>query len=227
MHVDDLGVDTIGSERLGSLKRLGDHEATSDDGHIGPLAHDHAATNLELIVLAVVDNRCCQAAEAHVDRSLKLIGGAHASASLDVIGGDDHRHARNRAHERDILAALMRSAVFTDRDARMRSANFDVEVRIADGVTHLLIRTTGGEHGKGARKGDATRGRNAGGKPHQVALGNAGIVEALRVRSLKLTGLRGGGQVGIENHKVIVLIAQLDKCLAIANARGDFLDVCH
>ena len=47
------------------------------------------------------------------------------------------------------------------------------------------------------------------------------------MRSLKLTGLRGGGQVGIENHKVIALIAQLDKCLAIANARGDFLDVCH
>ena len=109
----------------------------------------------------------------------------------------------------------------------MRGADFDVEVRIADGITHLFVRAAGGEHGKGARKGDVARGRNAGGEPHQVALGNAGVVEALRVRSLKLTGLCGGGQVGIENHKVIVLIAQLDKCLAIANARGDFLDVCH
>ena len=193
MHVDDLGVNTIGSERLGSLKRLGDHQAAGDDGHIGPLAHDHAATNLELIVLAVVDDRCCQTAEAHVDRTFKLIGGAHASTSLDVICGNDHRHTRNSAHERDVLAALMRSAVFTDRDARMRGADFDVEVRIADGIAHLLVRTTGGEHGKGARKGDVARGRNAGGKPHQVAFGNAGIVEALRVRSLKLTGLRGGG----------------------------------
>ena len=121
----------------------------------------------------------------------------------------------------------MRGAVFTDRDARVRGADFDVEVRIADGITHLLVRAAGGEHGKGACKGDVARGCNAGGKPHQVTLGNAGVVEALRVRSLKLTGLRGGGQVGIENHKVIVLIAQLDKCLAIANARGDFLDVCH
>ena len=109
----------------------------------------------------------------------------------------------------------------------MRGADFDVEVRIADGITHLLIRAAGGEHGKGARKGDVARGRNAGGEPHQVALGNAGVVEALRVRSLKLAGLRGGGQVGIENHKVVALIAQLDKCLAIANTRGDFLDVCH
>ena len=109
----------------------------------------------------------------------------------------------------------------------MRGANFDVEVRIADGITHLFVRAAGGEHGKGARKGNVARGRNAGGKPHQVALGNAGVVETLRMGSLKLTGLCGGGQVGIEHYKVIVLIAQLDKCLAIANARGDFLDVCH
>ena len=109
----------------------------------------------------------------------------------------------------------------------MRGADFDVEVRIADSITYLLVRAASGEHGKGARKGDVTRGRNASGKPHQVALGNAGVVEALRVRSLELTGLRCGGQVGIEDHKVIALIAQLDKCLAIANARGDFFDLCH
>ena len=227
VHIDDLGIDTIGSERLGSLKRLGDHKATSDDGHIGPLAHDHAATNLELIVLVIVNDRRCQASEAHVDRSLKLIGGAHASASLDVIGGNDYRHTRDRAHERDVLAALMRGAVFTDRDTRMRGTDFDVEVRIANGITHLFVRAAGGEHGKGARKGDVARGRNAGGEPHQVALGNAGIVEALRVRSLKLTRLRSGSQVGIEHYKVIVLIAQLDERLAVAYARGDFFDLCH
>ena len=227
MHGDALGIDTIGSERLGSLKRLGDHKATSDDGHIGPLAHDHAATNLELIVLVIVDDRCCQAAEAHVNRALKLIGGAHTGTSLDVVGGNDHRHTRNRAHECDILAALVRGAVLAHRNAGMSSANLDVEVRVADGIADLLVGATGGKHRKGARKSNAARGRDAGGKTHQVALGNAGVVEALRVRSLKLTGLRGGGQVGIENHKVIALIAQLDKCLAIANARGDFLDVCH
>lgn len=121
----------------------------------------------------------------------------------------------------------MRGAVFTDRDTRMRGADFDVEVRIADGITHLLVRAAGGEHGKGARKGNAARGRDAGSKTHQVALGDTGIVKALRMGGLKLTRLRSGGQVGVEHHKVIVLIAQLDKRLAIANARGDFLDVCH
>ena len=109
----------------------------------------------------------------------------------------------------------------------MRGANLDVEVRVANGIADLFVRAAGGEHGKGARKGDVARGRDAGGKTHQVALGDAGVVEAPRVRGLKLTGLRGSGQVGIENHKVIALIAQLDERLAIANARGDFFDVCH
>ena len=109
----------------------------------------------------------------------------------------------------------------------MGSANLDVEVRVANGIADLFVRAAGGEHGKGARKGDVARGRNAGGEPHQVALGNAGIVEALRVRSLKLTRLRSGSQVGIEHYKVIVLIAQLDERLAVAYARGDFFDLCH
>ena len=121
----------------------------------------------------------------------------------------------------------MRGAVFTDRDARVRGADLDVEVRIADGVTDLLKSAAGGKHGKGASKGSTTGGRDTGGDTHQVALGNAHVKEAVGAGGLKLTGLRGGSQVGVEDHKVIVLIAQLDKCLAIANARGDFLDVCH
>ena len=96
-----------------------------------------------------------------------------------------------------------------------------------DGVADLLKGATGGKHGKGAREGDAARGRDAGGKAHQVALGDAGIIEALGMGGLKLAGLRGGRQVGIENHEVIALVAQLDKRLAVAYTRGDFFDLCH
>ena len=175
----------------------------------------------------IVNDRCCQAAEAHVNRALKLIGGAHTGTSLDVVGGNDHRHTRNRAHECDILAALVRGAVLAHRNAGMGSANFDVEVRVANGIADLLVGATGGKHRKGARKSNAARGRDAGGKTHQVALGDAGIVKALRVSSLKLPRLRSGSQVGIEHYKVIVLIAQLDERLAVAYARGDFFDLCH
>ena len=109
----------------------------------------------------------------------------------------------------------------------MGGANLDVEVRIADGIAHLFVSATGGKHGKGAREGNAPRGRDAGGKAHQVALGDTGIVKALGMGCLELAGLRGGGKIGIENHEVIVLVAQLDKRLAVAYARGDFFDLCH
>ena len=215
------------TRRLGGSKRLGDHKAAGDDRHIGPLAHDYAAADLELIVLAVVDDRRRQAAEAHVDRPLKLVGGAHAGAGLDIVGGNNHRHARNRAHERNVLAALVRSAVLAHRNARVGSTDLDVEMRVADGVADLLVGAAGGKHGKGAREGNAARSRDAGGKAHQVALGDTGIIEALGIGGLKLAGLRGGRQVSIENHEVIALVAQLDKRLAVAYARGDFFDLCH
>ena len=109
----------------------------------------------------------------------------------------------------------------------MRGADLDVEMRIADGVADLLEGAAGGEHGKGAREGDAPGGRDTGGDAHQVALGNAHIEEAVGASGLKFAGLRGGGQVGIEDHKVVVLVGELDEGLAVAYARGDFLDVCH
>ena len=100
-------------------------------------------------------------------------------------------------------------------------------MRVADGVADLLKGAAGGKHGKAAREGDATGGRDTGGDTHQVAFGDAHIEEAVGASGLKLTGLRGGGQVGVEDHKVIVLAGELDEGLAVAYARGDFLDVCH
>ena len=102
-----------------------------------------------------------------------------------------------------------------------------VEVRVADGVADLLEGAAGGEHGKSAREGSTAGGRDTGGDAHQVALGNAHVKEAIGAGGLELAGLRGGGQVGVEDHKVVVLGSELDEGLAVAYARGDFLDVCH
>ena len=109
----------------------------------------------------------------------------------------------------------------------MRGADLDVEVRVADRVADLFKGTASGKHGKGARKGNAAGGRDTGGNTHQVALGDAHIKEAIGAGSLELAGLRCSSQVGIENNKVIVLGSELDEGLAVAYARGDFLDVCH
>lgn len=133
----------------------------------------------------------------------------------------------DNAHEGDILAALVRGAVLAHRDTGVRGTDLNVEMRIADGVADLLKGAASGEHGKGARKGNAAGGRDTGGNTHQVALGDAHIEEAVGAGGLKLAGLRGGGEVGVEDHKVIVLVGELDEGLAVAYARGDFLDVCH
>ena len=227
VHVDDLGVDALGSELLGGLESLADHQATGDDGHIGALAHDNTLTQLEVVGLGVVDNRRGQTGEAHVHRTVALVGGARHRAGLDVVGRNDHSHARDDAHEGDILAALVRGAVLAHRDTGVRGTNLNVEVRVADGVTDLLKSAAGGEHGKGAREGNAAGGRDTGGDAHQVTLGNAHIEETIGAGGLELAGLRGGGQVGVEDHKVIVLVGELDEGLAVAYARGDFFDVCH
>ena len=227
VHVDDLGVDALGSELLGGLESLADHQAAGDDGHIGALAHDNALTQLELVGLGVVDNRRGQTGEAHVHGAVALVGGARHGTGLHIVGGNDHGHAGDDAHEGDILAALVRGTVLAHRNTGVRGTDLNVKVRIADGVADLLKGAAGGKHGKAARKGDAAGGCDTGGNTHQVALGDAHIEEAVGAGGLKLAGLRGGGQVGVEDHKVIVLIGELDEGLAVAYARGDFLDVCH
>ena len=227
VHVDDLGVDTLGSELLGGLESLADHQAAGDDGHIGALAHDNALTQLELVGLGVVDNRRGQTGKAHVHRTVALVGGARHGAGLHIVGRNDNGHAGDDAHKGDILAALVRGAILAHRDTGVRGTDLNVKVRVADGVTDLLKGATGSEHGKGAREGNTTGGRDTGGNTHQVALGDTHVEEAVGASGLKFAGLRGGGQVGVEDHKVIVLVGELDEGLAVAYARGDFLDVCH
>ena len=99
--------------------------------------------------------------------------------SLHVVGGNNYGHAGDDAHEGDILAALVCGTVLAHRDTSVRGTDLNVEVRVADGVTDLLKGAAGGEHGKGAREGNATSGRDTGGDAHQVALGNAHIEEAV------------------------------------------------
>lgn len=121
----------------------------------------------------------------------------------------------------------MRGTILAHRDTGVRGTDLNIEVRVADGVTNLFKSAAGGEHGKGAREGNTTGGRDAGSDAHQVALGDAHIEEAVGAGCLELAGLRGGGKVGVEDHKVIVLVGELDEGLAVAYTRGDFLDVCH
>ena len=227
VHVDDLDGDALGGERVGRLERSGDHEATGDDGRVGALAHHDGAAKFELIVLGVVDHRRGQAAKTQVERAIGGIGATRRSTGLHVVGGDDHRHAGDGAHEGDVLVALVRGAVLAHGNSGMSRADLHIEMRIADGIANLLVGAAGGEHGKGARKGNATGGGDTRGEAHHIALCDAGVIEAIGEGGLELGRLGRSREVGIEDQEVVVLCAKLDQGLAVAHAGGDSLLVCH
>ena len=47
MHVDDLSIDAVGSERLGSSECLSDHETARDDRDIRALPYNNTAADLD------------------------------------------------------------------------------------------------------------------------------------------------------------------------------------
>lgn len=107
-----------------------------------------------------------QTGKAHVHGAVALVGGARRGAGLHVVGGNNHGHAGDDAHEGDILAALVRGAILAHRDTGVRGTNLNVEMRIADGVCEPAQRLAGGKHGKAAREGDAAGGCDASGNTH-------------------------------------------------------------
>ena len=69
--------------------------------------------------------------------------------------------------------------------------------------------------------------RYTGGDADHVRLGDTRVVEALRVGGLELAGLGGGGEVGVQDHEVVVLGAEGHELLSVACAGGDLLDISH
>ncbi|MPM53030.1 hypothetical protein SDC9_99794 [bioreactor metagenome] len=107
----------------------------------------------------------------------------------------------------------------------MGHAQLHVEIGIGHGVAHLLIGAAGAEHGKGGAEGNQSHGGHSRGHRHEIALGNAHIVVAVRVNLLKFRGLGGVGQIRVQNHHLVVPRAQLNQRLAVRGAGCDFL--CH
>ena len=89
------------------------------------------------------------AAKAHIAGAYHLVGGLDHGSCLHVIGGAHNGHAGDGAHQGEVLAALVGSAVLAHGNAAVGGADFHVQVGIADGVAHLLIGASGGKHGKG------------------------------------------------------------------------------
>ena len=60
-----------------------------------------------------------------------------------------------------------------------------------------------------------------------MLLSNAHVQHAVGEFLLKYAGFGGIGQIGVQNHHIVVLPAQLHQSLAVAVPGSDFLYVCH
>ena len=180
-----------------------------------------------MIVGLIVEHGNSQTAKAKVDRTLHLIGGADSSACFHVVGGADDGHAGQAAHEGEVLAALVRSAVLTDGDAAVGSADLHVQVGVGH-VADLLKGTARSEHRKAGHEGNIAHGGQAGGDAHHVGLGDAAVKVAVRVSLAEHTGLGSGSEVGVQDHQVVVALSgQCFQSIAVALAGSDHFYICH
>ena len=109
----------------------------------------------------------------------------------------------------------MGCAVLTDGDTGMGCADFNIQVGVTDGVTHLLERTACCKHRKGAgKRNEALRGKTCC-NTHQVRLGNAAVEEPLGKCVFESNGHGRLCKVGVQNHQFIIFCAKLGQRVAI------------
>ena len=98
---------------------------------------------------------------------------------------------------------------------------------VADGVADLLKGAAGGEHGEGGGEGNQAHGGHTGGHADHVGLGDAAVEVAVREGLLEGLGLGGVGQVGVQNHQILMLRTQRGQSLAVGITGSNFFHVCH
>ena len=225
-HIDDPGVDALSCQRLTGLDRLIDHQAVGDDGDIVAVTHHFALTDLELEAL-LMEHRHSQTTHPQIHRALILVSRDGGSLRLHTVGGADHHHAGDGAHQGEILTALMGSAVLAHGHTAVGSAHFDVQGGIADGVADLLISTTGGEHGEGRSEGSEAAGSQTRRHAHHIRFSDAAVEVPVREFLGEHTGLGRTGQIRIQHDDIIMGLTQSHQALAIPVTGGHFLHICH
>ena len=138
-----------------------------------------------------------------------------ACSGLGPVRRDDHGHVRDHPHHRDVLDGLVRSAVLAHRDARVARHDLHVQVRIADGLPHLLPGPARGEHRKGARERQLAADGESRGRAHHVLLGNADIEEPVREHLGELRGLGRTRQVRVQHHHVVPFFPEVDQRIPV------------
>lgn len=109
----------------------------------------------------------------------------------------------------------------------MGGTDLHVQVRITNGVAHLLESPSGSKHGEGRSKGHQSGGGETRCHADHVGFRNAAVEVPFRESLLEGSSFGGTGQVGIQNHQIFMFRTQLGQCLAVAVTGRDFLYICH
>ena len=146
MDIDHGGIDALGSQQLTGFDGGGDHNAGGKDHGVLAVAQHTALPQLKAVVGGIENDRHRITAKPEIDRSVVFQNRLDRSVGLGRVGGVHNRHVRQRAHQRQILAELVRRAVLPDGNAGVTGSDFHVQLRISDRVANLLIRAAAGEH---------------------------------------------------------------------------------
>ena len=227
MNVDHFCVNTVSCQFVCCFQSAGYTCAGRDDRHILAFLQHNALADFKLILRFVIDHRNCCTSESEIYRPLIIDRRFHSCLSLNIIGRNDHRHAGNRSHQCNVLITLMGCSVLSDGNTCMGSADLYIQMRITDGISHLLKVTSCRKHGKRTDKRNLTAGCKSRRDTGHITLCDTAVNMALRKCLLENTGFGCTCKVSIQYNQIGIFRTALGKCITITFSCRDFLNISH
>ena len=194
-----------------------------------PLPHDLGLAELEAVIVAKYD-RHLVTQQPTVERSGNVGGKLRYLAHFGGIARIDHRHVRNRAHQREIVDRLVRSAV-AGGDPGQRGEHLHVGLAVCTRDRHEVVRAARCEAAVRRAVGDVSGLGESGGDGDERLFCHSDVEEAIRIEIAE--GMHVGvlAEIGGERHHVAVLALRLDQALRERRfhrpAMLDGLDLAH
>jgi hypothetical protein len=152
--------------------------------------------------------------DAKIDGARRRHHRMHHGFQFAVVARVEHLHVGQRAHDGEVLGAVVRGAAFGGRHAAVGTGNLHVKVGVGGIDVDLIEGLARGEGGKRGGEGHITLRREAGGDPEHVGFSDPALDEAVGKPLLEEDGARRGVQVGVEDEHIFVPLAEFDEGFA-------------
>ena len=121
----------------------------------------------------------------------------------------------------------MSRSVLPDRNTRVGRSDLHIQMRITNGVTHLLEITSRRKHGKGTDKRYLTAGRKSCRNACHITFRNTAVDMSVGECFLKDACLGSPCQVGVEHYQIRIFRTARSKCITITFTCSNLLNICH